>query len=119
MGSSTRAPYTPPDILLTRGQNGGGRRGEEAAARGGQGLADQRTAECGALGGSREECPSRQENGAGGSRESRPSEGRYKANLPFALLGRESVRPTKGGVGWAPDALTLTSDVDPEEAFRM
>src|SRR5436309_10932495 len=46
---------------------------------------------------SREECPSRQENGAGGSRESRPSEGRYKANLPFALLGRESMRPPKGG----------------------
>src|SRR2546422_1838965 len=96
-GSSGRAPYTPPDILLTRGQKRGGRRGEEAAAHGGQGLADQRTAECGALGGSREECPSRQENGAGGSRESRPSEGRYKANLPFVLLGRESMRPTKGG----------------------
>src|SRR2546425_582559 len=58
-----RMPYTPPDILLTRGQKGGGRRGEDAAAHGSQGLADQRTAECGALGGSREECPSRQENG--------------------------------------------------------
>src|SRR2546426_10909254 len=48
-GSSGRAPYTPPDILLSRGQKGGGRRGEEAAAHGGQGLADQRTAACGGL----------------------------------------------------------------------
>src|SRR5213596_3074020 len=77
-GSSARVPYTPPDILLTRGQKRGGRRGEEAAAHGGQGLADQRTAECGALGGSRQECPGWQEDGPGGSRESRPSEGRYK-----------------------------------------
>src|SRR3989449_1905130 len=96
-GWSGRAPYPPPDILLTGGQKRGGRRGEEAAAHGGQGLADQRTAECGALGGSREECPSRQENGGGGSRESRPWEGRYKANLPFVLLGRVAVRPKKGG----------------------
>src|SRR5438093_12938966 len=29
-----------------------------------------------------------------GSRESRPREGRYKANQPFTLLERTSVRPT-------------------------
>src|SRR5206468_9208624 len=74
-----------------------GRREAEAATHGGQELADQRTAECGALGGLREECPSRQENGAEGSRESCPPEGRYKANLPFTLCGREHGRPTKGG----------------------
>src|SRR5207245_7548678 len=94
-GSSARAPYTPPDILLTRGQKGGGRRGEEAAAHGGQGLADQRTAECGALGGSRPEWPGRQGDGTGGSRGSPPSEGRSEANLPSARLRREPQGPTE------------------------
>src|SRR4029450_5409111 len=93
---SGRAPYTPPDCLLPRGRKGGGRR-EAEATYGGQGLADQRTANRGPPGGSRQECPGRQENGAGGSRESRPPEGRYKANLPFTLLGRKCVTPPKGG----------------------
>src|SRR5215467_4935828 len=92
---SSEESYTPPRSLLPRRQKEGVRR-EEAATRGGQGLADQRTAERGALGGSREECPSRQENGARGSRESCPPEGRYKANPPFTLLGRKAVRRTKG-----------------------
>src|SRR5213593_289919 len=47
----------------------------------GQELADQRTLLRRALGGSRRDCPGRQENGARGSRESGPPEGRYKANL--------------------------------------
>src|SRR5439155_2650939 len=107
-GSSGRAPYTPPNGLLPRRPKGGGRREAEAAPHGGQGLADQRTAKRGTPGGSRVECPGRQENGAEGSRESRPREGRYKANQPFTLLERASVRPTKGervryylGVDWA------------------
>src|SRR4029453_3598584 len=96
-GSSARAPYTPPNSFPTRRRTGGDRRENKATRQSGQGLADQRTAECRALGGSREECPGRPENGAEGSRESCPPEGRYKANLPFALLGRGSMRPTKGG----------------------
>src|SRR4029453_3841992 len=75
----------------------GGRRKNKAASQSDQGLADQRTAKCRALGGSRQECPGRQENGAEGSRESCPPEGRYKANLPFPLRGREAVTPPKGG----------------------
>src|SRR4030095_10251554 len=95
--SSTRAPYTPPNSFPTRRRTGGDRRENKATRQSGQGLADQRTAECRALGGSRGEWPGRPENGAEGSRESCPPEGRYKANLPFALLGRGSMRPTKGG----------------------
>src|SRR4030095_10786967 len=96
-GWSDRAPYTPPNSFPTRRRTGGDRRENKATRQSGQGLADQRTAECRALGGSREECPGRPENGAEGSRESCPPEGRYKATLPFALLGRGSMRPTKGG----------------------
>src|SRR5713226_2004788 len=44
-------------------------------------LADERTFPRRAPGGSAADCPRRQENGARGSRESGPSEGRYKANL--------------------------------------
>src|SRR5216683_5584760 len=47
----------------------------------GQELADQRKLLGRAPGDSRRDCPGRQENGAEGSRESGPSEGRYKANL--------------------------------------
>src|SRR5256712_2940178 len=50
-----------------------------------------------APGGLREECPGRQENGAEGSRESRPPEGRYKGNLPFLLRGRACEAPEGGG----------------------
>jgi hypothetical protein len=46
-----------------------------------RGLVDQRTNTFRAPGGSIADCPGRQENGAEGSRESRPPEGRYKANL--------------------------------------
>src|SRR4030095_6548884 len=95
-GSSGRAPYTPPKSFLTRKQKGGERE-EHKAIRSGQGLADQRTAQRRGPGGSRQEGPGWQENGAEGSRESRPGEGRYKANLPFPLLGRESGTPPKGG----------------------
>src|SRR6266496_3759864 len=61
----------------------------EAATHGGQELADQRTPLRRAPGGSRRDCPGRQENGATGSRESSPPEGRYKANLavPAPRLG--------------------------------
>src|SRR5437899_9891932 len=55
----------------------------------GQELADQRTLLRRARGGSRRDCPGRQENGAQGSRESGPLEGRYKANL--AVPDRKSV----------------------------
>src|SRR5262245_3515334 len=69
-GSSGRAPYTPPSSFLTGREKGGSRRENKATRDSGRGLADQRTAECRALGGSREECPGRQENGGEGSRES-------------------------------------------------
>ncbi len=61
----------------------------EAATHGGQELADQRTLLGRAPGGARRDGPGRQENGATGSRESGPSEGRYKANLavPAPRLG--------------------------------
>src|SRR6266704_2453508 len=61
----------------------------EAATHDGQELADQRTLLRRAPGGLRRDCPGRQENGATGSRESGPSEGRYKANLavPAPRLG--------------------------------
>src|SRR2546428_1595536 len=61
-----------------------------------------------APGGLREECPGRQENGAEGSRESRPPEGRDEGNLPVLRLGRAAEAPEGGGpvryysgVGWA------------------
>jgi hypothetical protein len=58
------------------------------------GLADQRTAQRLASGGSVGECPGRQENGAEVSRESRPQEGRYKANLAVHTLAVQcTVRP--------------------------
>src|SRR6266496_223944 len=68
----------------------------EAATHGGQELADQRTLLGRAPGGSRRDCPGRQENGATGSRESRPPEGWYKANLavPAPRLG---VHEPEGG----------------------
>src|SRR5262245_9744054 len=50
------------------------------------GLADQRTAQRPASGGSVGECPGRQENGAEVSRESCSQEGRYKANLAVHTL---------------------------------
>src|SRR6266481_8098489 len=61
----------------------------EAAQHEGQELADQRTLLRRAPGGLRRDCPGRQENGATGSRESGPLEGRYKANLavPAPQLG--------------------------------
>src|SRR5258705_8743961 len=61
----------------------------EAAQPEGQELADQRTLLRRAPGGLRRDCPGRQENGATGSRESGPPEGRYKANLavPAPQLG--------------------------------
>src|SRR4030095_8019321 len=91
--SPRRGPYTPSNRFRTRRQNGGDRRENKATKRSGQGLADQRTAECRALGGSRQECPGRQENGGEGSRESCTQEGRDMANKPFTLQGRESVTP--------------------------
>src|SRR5262249_20358814 len=75
------------DPCLPKKQTAEGR-GGEAAKRGGQALADQRTESTGTPGGSAPDCPGRQENGAGGSRESCPLEGRYKGNLPFLLRGR-------------------------------
>jgi hypothetical protein len=75
------------DPLLPRKQSAEGR-GGEAAKHGGQALADQRTEPAGTPGGSAPDCPGRQENGAEGSRESCPPEGRYKSNLPFVLRGR-------------------------------
>src|SRR6266702_1928209 len=61
----------------------------EAARHEGQELADQRTLLRRAPGGLRRDCPGQQENGAKGSRESGPPEGRYKANLavPAPRLG--------------------------------
>src|SRR5713101_10027827 len=60
-------------------------------------LADQRTFSRRAPGGSAADCPGRQENGARGSRESGPPEGRYKANLavPAPRLGVQG--PEGGG----------------------
>lgn len=51
-------------------------------------LAGQRTAIALSLGGSGRDCPSQQENGARESIESCPGEDRYKAILPFMLLGK-------------------------------
>src|SRR5258706_12528746 len=59
----------------------------EAATHDGQELADQRTVLRRAPGGLRRDCPGRQENGATGSRESGPPEGRYKANLAVPAPG--------------------------------
>src|SRR5712692_11807898 len=69
----------------------------EAAQHDGQELADQRTLLRRAPGGLRRDCPGRQENGATGSRESGPPEGRYKANLavPAPRLGVQG--PEGGG----------------------
>src|SRR5216684_2696533 len=69
----------------------------EVAKHDGQELADQRTLLSRAPGGLRRDCPGRQENGATGSRESGPPEGRYKANLavPAPRLGVQG--PEGGG----------------------
>src|SRR5262245_32296933 len=75
------------DPVLPREQRADGR-GGEAAKHSGAALADQRTEPDGTPGGSAPDCPGQQENGAEGSRESCPSEGRYKGNLPFWLRGR-------------------------------
>src|SRR6266508_1932268 len=63
----------------------------------GQELADQRTWLRKALGGSRRDCPGRQENGAQGSRESGPPEGRYKANLAVPAPRPRRPGPEEGG----------------------
>src|SRR5262245_62576248 len=68
----------------------------EAARHDGQELADQRTRLRRAPGGSRRDCPGRQENDARGSRESGPSEGRYKANLAVPAP-RSGVHGPEGG----------------------
>jgi hypothetical protein len=73
------------DPSLPRKQRAEG--GGKEATHDGQALADQRTEPSRAPGGSAPDCPGRQENGAEGSRESRPPEGRYKGNLPFLLRG--------------------------------
>src|SRR5712691_10459307 len=74
----------------------------------GQELADQRTLLRRARGGSRRDCPGRQENGARGSRESGPREGRYKANLAVPAPRPRGPSPQGGrpvryylGVDWA------------------
>jgi len=51
-------------------------------------LAGQRTDAPLSLGGSDRDCPSQQKNGARESIESCPGEDRYKAILPFMLLGK-------------------------------
>jgi hypothetical protein len=63
-----------PEEMAGRGERGG----PSPSMRG---LVDQRTNTFRAPGGSIADCLGRQENGAEGSRESRPPEGRYKANL--------------------------------------
>src|SRR4030095_11540186 len=68
----------------------------EAATHDGHGLADQRTRLRRAPGGSRRDCPGRQENGARGSRERSPPEGRYKANLAVPAR-RPGVHGPEGG----------------------
>src|SRR5713101_6030409 len=80
----------------------------EAAKHDGQELADQRTLLGRAPGGLRRDCPGRQENGAKGSRESSPPEGRYKANLAVPAprprgQGREGGERVRYyvGVDWA------------------
>src|SRR5215831_15439466 len=73
-----------------------------------QELAAQRTGSRRALGGLSDECPGQQEDGARGSRESCPPEGRYMANLAVPAprprvqrpQGRERVRYYLG-VDWA------------------
>src|SRR6516162_8872657 len=99
-GAITRSPlpYTPSepqesDSLLSREECG---RRAWAARYDGQELADQRTLPCRASGGSTEDCPGRQENGIGGSRESGPPEDRYKANPPFLLRGRDVRKEGRG-----------------------
>src|SRR5258706_9904309 len=69
----------------------------EAATHDGQELADQRTVLRRAPGGLRRDCPGRQENGATGSRESGPPEGRYKANLAVPAPGPCVPGPEGGG----------------------
>src|SRR2546428_6894809 len=53
---------------------------ERRPSHGGQALADQRTEPPGTPGGSAPDCPGRQENGAEGSRETRPPAGRDNGN---------------------------------------
>src|SRR6266404_7217814 len=60
-------------------------------------LADERTIPRRAPGGSAADCPRRQENGARGSRESGPSEGRYKANLAVPAPRHGGPGPEGGG----------------------
>ena len=62
---------------------------EGRAKHDGQELADPRTLLRRALGGSRRDCPGRQENGAGGSRESGPRRAGIRPTSPFPLRGRE------------------------------
>jgi len=60
----------------------------------GVGLADQRTAQRLASGGSVGECPGRQANGAEVQEKVAPKEGRYKANLAVHTLAMQcTVRP--------------------------
>src|SRR6266849_3007057 len=86
-----RRESSPAKATVTRETN------ERRPTPDGQELADQRTLLRRALGGSRRDCPGRQENGARGSRESGPPEGRYKANLavPAPRLGVQG--PEGGG----------------------
>src|SRR4030095_4931427 len=62
-----------------------------------QEIADQRPLLRRPRGGSRRDCPGRQENGAGGSRESGPPEGRYKANLAVPAPRPRVPGPEGGG----------------------
>jgi len=83
------------------------RKKREAAKHDGQELADQRrTLLRRAPGGSRRDCPGRQENGATGSRESGPPEGRHKANLavPAPRLGVQG--PARAGRTWVSAVLS-------------
>ena len=80
----------------------------EAATDDGQERADQRTLLRRAPGGLRRDCPGQQENGATGSRESGPPEGRYKATLAvpaprFGVQGPEGGGRVRYyvGVDWA------------------
>src|SRR5882672_11514002 len=88
---SRRRKYSP----ATRTRGGDTR--ERRPTHDGLELADQRTFSRRAPGGSAADCPGRQENGARGSRQSGPPEGRYKANLAVPAPGPRVHGPEGGG----------------------
>src|SRR5262245_7558588 len=93
---TVRPPVRRRELSPAEG-TGAGETNERRPKPDGQELADQRTLLRRALGGSCRDCPGRQENGARGSRESGPPEGRYKANLAVPAPRPRGHGPEGGG----------------------